>query len=139
MYDQRTTSKQKRKGRKKYITTRENSTKRNIAEVWQQFLNDQDDSSTTTQSSCSTDKNSYRNKKVGAVSTNGPPVMVEKGPHPSNVSVFHNDVNVNKTKHAYDPQQSAYDMVQSKKRENSVIMSGLKKYLLKDGTNLLNL
>ena len=122
--NQETTSKQKRKGTKINITTRENSTKQNKAEVWQQLLNDQDDSSTATQSSRSTDKNSYGNKKIGPVSTNGPPVMVEKGPHPSNVSVFHNEVNVNKTKDAYDHQQSAYDMVQSKKRENLVICQG---------------
>ena len=113
-----------RKGRKRNKTTRKNVAKQNRAVVWQQLSNDQDDSSSAAWSSCSTDKNSYGNKKVGAVSTNRPPVMVEKGPHPSNVSVFHNEVNVNKTKDAYDHQQSAYDMVQSKKRENLVICQG---------------
>ena len=118
-----------RKGRKRNKTTRENIAKQLRAVVRQQLSNDQDDSSSAARSSCLTDKDSYGNKKVGAVSRIEPPIMVEKGQHPSNVSVYHNEVNVNKTKHAYDRRQSAYDMVQSKKRENSVIMSGLKKYL----------
>ena len=127
--NRRTTSEQTRKGNKRNKTTRENIAKQDRAVVWRQLSNDQDDSSSAARSSCSTDEDSYGNKKGGAVSRIEPPIMVEKGQHPSNVSVYHNEVNVNKTKHACHCQQSAYDVVQSKKRENAVILSGLKKYL----------
>ena len=129
IYDQLTTLKQKRKSRKINVTTRESSTQRNRAEDAQQLPKDGDDSSTTTPSSRSTDKNSYRNKEVSQVSRNVPPDMVEKVLHPSNVSLYPNEVNVNKTKVGYDHLQSAYDVFLSKKRENGTIVTGLKKYL----------
>ena len=123
IYDQNTTSKQKRKSRKLNVTTRESSTQCNRAENAQQLTKDGDDSSKTTQSSRLTDE------EVSQVSRNVPPDMVEKVPHPLNVSVFPNEVNVNKTKVGYDHLQSTYDVFLRKKRENGIIRTGLKKYL----------